>query len=274
MMNLRGRVGRWAVVVALSMIAARGATAETVEIYAAGSLRTTVEALAKEAGPLANVEIKSTFGGSGILRQRIEGGEQPDLFLSADTKSPQTLAEQGRAIVPVIAFARNRMCLVARKSVGVTQGNLVDRMLAKDVRLKTSTPVADPSGDYAMAIFDRIDASRPGAGHLLRDKAQAPADSLNATSPMAGHSAGASLFLNNQIDMTVTYCSAAPDLEKEVPDLVILPFPAELEPQPVYGLAVLSTKASAMRIALYLLSEKGQAIVARSGLLPILDAAR
>jgi molybdate transport system substrate-binding protein len=202
-MIVRARVECFLLLLAVSVSAAAQG-AETVEIYAAGSLRHVVEALATEAGPLANVEIKPTFGGSGALRQRIEGGETPDLFLSADTKSPQSLAERGRTIVPVVDFARNRMCLVARRSVGITERNLVDRMLAKDVRLKTSTPVVDPAGDYAMAIFDRIDASRPGAGRLLRDKAQALADSLTAAPPLAGHSAGASLFLNSQIDTMVT----------------------------------------------------------------------
>ncbi len=270
-----GRIGSLLValtlaVVATSMAATPSAAAETIEIYAAGSLRTTVEALAKEAAPLFDIEVKSTFGGSGTLRQRIEGGEAPDLFLSADMGSPRKLADGGRTIVPAVAFARNRMCLVARQSVGVTPENLIDRMLAKDIRIRTSTPIADPGGDYAMAIFDRIDAVRPGAGQILRDKAQRLRDSLNTTPPTPA----ASLFLSNQIDMMVSYCSGAPAIEKQVPGLTTIAIPPELEPQPVYGMAVLSSKPSAMRLALFLLSEKGQAIVKSSGLLPILDAPR
>src|SRR4029079_11478726 len=125
----------------------------------AGSLRGIVADLAREASAF-NVEIKATFGGSGSLRERIEKGEKPDLFMSADVGSPQKLESQGRTVVPAIAFARNRMCIVSRKSAGVTASNLIDRMLAADVRVKTSTPVADPSGDYAWAIFDRIETLR------------------------------------------------------------------------------------------------------------------
>jgi ABC-type molybdate transport system substrate-binding protein len=275
MIVLRWRVERLRAVVACGAIAvgmvATDAVAETVEIYAAGSLRTAVEALVKQAVLGADVELKPTFGGSGILRQRIEAGEHPDLFLSADMASPRKLAEAGRAIVPVVPFARNKMCLVARRSVSLTGANLVDRMLAGGLRLKTSTPVADPAGDYAMAIFDRIDASRPGAGRILRDKAQSLMDASAAMPPVAGHSVGASLFLNNQIDMMVTYCSATQSIEKEVPELATVAFPPELEPRPVYGLALLSTKPGAMRLALFLLSVDGQAIVAQAGLLPILD---
>jgi molybdate transport system substrate-binding protein len=252
--------------------AGTNATAETVEVYAAGSLRTTVEALARHVAATADIDVKPTFGGSGTLRQRIEAGESPDLFLSADMAAPRKLADAARTLVPVVPFARNRMCLVARRSTGLTPENLTDIMLAKDLRLKTSMPVADPGGDYAMAIFDRIDGVRRGAGQILRDKAQAQMTTMPAA--LAGHSAGAALFLGNQIDLMVTYCSGATALASEVPELATVAFPPELTPEPIYGMAVLSMKPGALRLALFLLSEKGQAIVAEAGLLPIIEAAR
>jgi molybdate transport system substrate-binding protein len=257
--------------VAFGTVADAGAAEvpETVEIYSAGSLRTAVEALVKRAAP--DIEIRPTFGGSGLLRERIESGEHPDLFLSADMGSPLKLARAGRTVVPVVAFARNRMCLVARKSAGVTSGNLIDRMLAPDLRLKTSTPIADPAGDYAMAIFDRIDAARPGAGRMLRDKARRVFEKAKALPPVTGLSGVASLFRDGRIDLMVTYCSAAPALQKEVVDLTALPFPPGLDPGPVYGMAVLSARPAALRVALLLLSEDGQAILAQAGLLPLIE---
>jgi molybdate transport system substrate-binding protein len=258
---------------AFAMVASAAAHAETVEIYSAGSLRGVVGDLAKEAGPALDVELKPSFGGAGAMRQRIEGGEKPDLFLSADMGSPRKLEAEGRTAVPVVAFARNRMCVVSRRSMGVTAANLVDRMLAKGVRVKTSTPGADPAGDYAWAIFDRVDAMRPGSGEVLRQKAQSV---MNATVPAAspGQSPTAALFASRQIDLSITYCSAAGALEKERPELASLPVPPELDPHPVFGLAVLSTNPNALRLALFLLSEKGQAVVAKNGLLPLLDAPR
>jgi molybdate transport system substrate-binding protein len=244
------------------------AAGEIVEIYSAGSLRGIVADLAREASAF-NVEIKATFGGSGSLRERIEKGEKPDLFMSADVGSPQKLESQGRTVVPAIAFARNRICIVSRKSAGVTASNLIDRMLAADVRVKTSTPVADPSGDYAWAIFDHIDTLRPGAGAKLKEKAQGL---MNVSADAAaGQSATAALFLGKKIDMSITYCSAWPALEKEVPDLTSLVVPPQLDPHPVDGMAVLSDRPQALRIALFLLSQKGQAIIAQEGLVPLLD---
>lgn len=241
--------------------------ADPVQILAAGSLRGVVSDLAA-AGNAVRIEVRSDFGGSGLLRERIEKGAKADLFLSADLGSPRKLQTLGRTVLPVIAFARNRMCIVSRGSAGVTQENLVDRLLAKGIRVKTSEPIADPSGDYAWAIFDRIEAARPGAGAKLKEKAQA---NMNVTAPPAapGQSAAAALFAASLIDLSITYCSASAGLAKEIPSLVSLEVPPALDPRPVYGLAVLSDRPEVLRLALLLLSEEGQALIARNGLVPI-----
>lgn len=242
----------------------------TVEIFSAGSLRGVVGELATEAAADYGIEVKPTFGGSGSLRERIEKGESPDLFLSADVNSPRKLAQEGRTLVPAIPFARNRMCVISRRAAGVTATNLVDRMLAKEVRLKTSTPIADPAGDYAWAIFDRIEALRPGSGTILKAKAQALMK-VTVTPTNANQSAMAALFASKQIDMSITYCSGVATLEKEVSELTSLVVPAQLDPHPLYGIAVLSNKPQAQKLALFLLSEKGQAIIASQGLVPLTE---
>jgi molybdate transport system substrate-binding protein len=252
-------------------IAAAQTEKETVEIFSAGSLRGVVGELAKEAAATYNIDVKPSFGGSGSLRERIEKGESPDLFMSADVGSPRKLATQGRTVVPAIPFARNRMCIISRRSAGVTAANLIDRMLAKGVRLKTSTPIADPAGDYAWAIFDRIEALRPGKGAVLKEKAQA-AMNLTATPGTPNQSPAVALFAAKQIDMSITYCSASAALEKEAPDLTILVVPPQLDPHPLYGVAVLSNKPQAQKLALFLLSEKGQAIIASQGLVPLTES--
>ena len=256
-------------VTGISGLSQARAAEEAVEIYSAGSLRGVVADLAKEASAF-HIEIKATFGGSGSLRERIENGEKPDLFMSADVGAPQKLESQGRTVVPAIAFARNRMCIVSRQSAGVTASNLIDRLLSDNVRVKTSTPVVDPSGDYAWAIFDRIETPRPGAGARLKEKAQRLMNVSAAASP--GQSASAALFVAKKIDMSITYCSAWPALEKEVSDLTGLVVPPQLDPHPVDAIAVLSNRPQAMRVALFLLSQRGQAIIAQQGLVPLFDA--
>jgi molybdate transport system substrate-binding protein len=257
-----------------AMAAATGAAQpEPLVIFAAGSLRGVVTELAAQAGPALGVEVQSSFGGSGAMRERIEKGDAADLLMSADLASPRKLEAQGRTTVPIIAFARNRMCIVSRRGAGVTAANLIDRMLADGTRLKTSTPIADPSGDYAWSIFQKIDTLRPGAQATLERKAQASMN-LSAKPATPTQSAAAALFAANAIDMSITYCSGFAALAKEMPELTSLVVPPQLDPHPIYGVAVLSAKPQALRLALFLLSEKGQAIIANQGLVPLTDPAQ
>ncbi|HYM27783.1 MAG TPA: substrate-binding domain-containing protein [Steroidobacteraceae bacterium] len=269
-MNPRPTTALLAAAATLASMLAGAAPADTVEIYSAGSLRVVWTEVAAQAGPALNIEVKPTFGGSGLLRERIEKGERPDLFTSADLGSPRKLEAEGRTVLPVAALARNRMCVVSRRGAGVTTANLIDRLLAKGVRLRTSTPVADPAGDYAWAIIDRIEALRPGAAAVLKAKAEASMN-LHAESASPGQNPMAALFATKQIDMVITYCSGVDSLTQDAAELVALPVPDKLDPHPVYGLAILSDRPAALRLALYLQSEKGQAIIARAGLVPLTE---
>jgi molybdate transport system substrate-binding protein len=257
----------------LLVLAAGTVRAETVTIFSAGSLRGVVSELTTQLAATFGIEVQPSFGGSGSLRERIEKGEKPDLLLSADLGAPRKLESQGRTVVPTVAFARNRLCVVSRRTAGVTSSNFIDRMLEAKASVRTSTPIADPSGDYAWALFDRIDAQRPGAAATLKAKAQAVMNAV-ATPTSPSQSAAAALFAAKQIDMSITYCSGVAALEKEVPELASVEVPPDLDPHPIYGIAVLTTKPAAMRVALFLLSEKGQAIIARQGLVPLVDMPR
>src|SRR5215469_6050877 len=135
-------------------------------ILAAGSLRGFLtEHAAAEGGARELV-----FGPAGLLRERIEAGEECDLFLSASMQHPRALA--ARAGSRAVCFARNRLVGVARREVGLRPDSFLERLLAPATKLGTSTPVADPSGDYAIAMFDRAEKLRAGAGDALRRKAR------------------------------------------------------------------------------------------------------
>jgi molybdate transport system substrate-binding protein len=162
------------------------------------------------------------------------------------------------------------MCIVSRRDAGISATNLIDRLLARGVRVKTSTPVADPSGDYAWAIFERIEAQRPGAGAALKQKAQASMD-VSAPAGSTAQHPYAALFAARLIDVAITYCSGVPAMRKDVPELDSFAVPARLDPHPQDGMAVLSARPEALRVALFLFSAQGQAIIAREGLVPLTE---
>jgi molybdate transport system substrate-binding protein len=257
-----------AAIMAGMMTQVESVRAAPVKIYAAGSLKAAMEALIKESGAPADGFAEPVFGPAGLLRERLSKGEPADLFASADMAQPIHLAEKDTHIL-VVPFAANLMCLVSKASAGITAANVLSRMLSPDFRLATSTPGADPGGDYAVAMFDKADQIRPGSGAILRSKAQHLLGGPTTMVPVAGRSPAASIFVANQADALVYYCSAAPALLKDVGGLVSLPLPETLEVHPTYGMAILSDKAEAARFALFVVSLKGQAILARFGFLPV-----
>jgi ABC-type molybdate transport system substrate-binding protein len=251
----------------LAMISAQ-ALADPLKIFAAGSLTTAftemVHAFPAPAGTIA----PPVFGPSGVLRERIEHGEPADLLASADLEQPRTLARE-RGDRPVVMFTRNRLCALARARLGLTTDNLLDKLLDPSVRMATSTPHADPAGDYAWAVFARAEAVHSGAQAILEAKALQLFGGRNTPPLVPGHGAAQGIFLADRADVMLGYCSGAGPVTREIPDLTIVSLPPALTVGPAYGLIVLSDDPVAARFALFVLSEQGQAILLKYGFDPI-----
>ena len=99
--------------------------------------------------PYSGNTVQLTFGPSGTLKDQIASGAKADVFASANLQHPQALHDAGKS-GPVVLFARNKLCALATPLLKVTSDNLLDRMLDGEVKLAISTPLADPSGDYAL----------------------------------------------------------------------------------------------------------------------------
>src|SRR5271168_2575309 len=153
----------------VSMISLAGA--EGLRVLAAGSLREVMGEIGERYKEATATTVTAAFGPSGLMRERIEKGEHVDLFASADMGHPLKLLHDGRA-TRVAMFVRNTLCGVAVSRVGLTTANFIDRLLDPSVKLGTSTPNADPAGDYTWAMFNRIDALHPGSYTILDKKAQ------------------------------------------------------------------------------------------------------
>ena len=268
------RERRWMPLIALMIgmfWSSEKAMASPLQIYAAGSLKAAMQALVAASGLPTGDVAEPVFGPAGLLRERLSKGEKADLFASADMAQPNRLAAADPTI-RIVPFAHNRMCIASKPALGLTATNLLDRLLEPSVRLATSTPGVDPGGDYAMAVFDKADGVKPGAGTVLRSKALRLLGTPNAMVVMAGRSPAATIFLGDKADALLYYCSGIPALLKEVDGLVGLPLPDTLEVHPTYGLAILSDNPNAASFGLFMVSTKGQQILARFGFLPIARA--
>ncbi|MYL85031.1 solute-binding protein [Desulfovibrio aerotolerans] len=243
------------------------ASEPTVEVYAAGSLRQAMTAMAQAFEKTAGIAVKTTFGPSGVLRERIEKGERPDMLASADFSSPQTLHKAGLAWQTVL-FTRNKLCATGRDSLGLTPDTVLARLLDPAVRLGTSTPKADPAGDYAWKMFELAETVKPGSAKLLSAKADMIVGGPNNSAPVNGKHPVAAAFADGKVDMFLGYCSA--NLPQTVPGLVQVHLPPALSVQADYGLALLKNASPDARLfALFILSLDGQKILAEHGFAPV-----
>ena len=146
---------------------------EELHVLAAGSLREVMGEIEEHYKKATGTTVTAEFGPSGLLRERVEKGEHVDLFASADMGHPLKLLQDGRAI-RVAMFTRNTLCGVAVPQVGLTTENFLDRLLDPAVKLGTSTPKADPAGDYTWG--DVLSCRRDPPGQLRDPQRQGAAD--------------------------------------------------------------------------------------------------
>ena len=248
------------IVAAVFAVTLTPAVAQDVSLFAAGSLKAALSDVAADFSASTGTAVATAFGPSGLMRERIEAGETAHVFASANMRHPQTLADADKGGT-VTLFARNRLCGLARPEVAVTSDTLLDVMLAEDIRLGTSTPKADPSGDYAFALFDKS-----GHAEALRDKALQLTGGPDSATPPQGRNTYAWVLDSDQADVFLTYCTNAVLARKEVPGLQIVPIPEALSVGADYGLIVLNdAPAGAQALADYILSPEGQAVLADYG---------
>ena len=205
----------------------------------------------------------------GFCGREFEKGEQADLLASADIGHPLALQKEGRA-TRVTMFTRNKLCGFATPKTGLTTANFVDRLLDPAVRLGTSTPKADPGGDYTWAMFQRIGALHPGSYAILDKKAQKIVGDPANNAPVGGKDPVVAAFAAERIDLFIGYCSGAKRLLLQLPELQVAEVPPVIANGPEYGLAILKgADPRTPDFALFMLSPISQQIFADYGFAPV-----
>jgi ABC-type molybdate transport system substrate-binding protein len=253
---------------------AQAQDAATVRLHAAGSLRSAMLEIAQAFTAAHGITVTAVFSSSGLLRERFEKGEAGDVFASADMGNPQKLAQEGKA-GPVVLFTRNRLCAIARPGFALATDTLLATMLDPNTKLGTSTPKADPSGDYAWEVFRKADAVKPGSRAQLEAKAlqltggptsAQPPDNMN---PYTWH------LKEGRADLFLAYCTGAREVEAQLPGAKTVALPAALATGADYGLTIVkgADAGKASLLAMFILSTDGQKILAKYGFdAPLLTA--
>lgn len=244
------------------------ATQETVLLHAAGSLSRALDEVNKAFEASSGIKVQPKYGPSGLLRDEIAGGAKAEVFASANMEHPQSLANTNKA-GPVTMFARNRLCALVKPGLAVTPATLLDKMLDPAVKLGTSTPKADPSGDYAFESFGRADKIKPGAGAMLEKKALQLTGGPNSPPPPKDRSVYGKVVADGEADIFLTYCTNAIVAQRENPGQQVVALPEELAVGADYGLTIVAgASPNAAKLAAFILGPEGRKILASYGFAP------
>ncbi len=240
-------------------------TSNPIHLFAAGSLKDALAEAAKAFETAGGEKVETRFGPSGLLKDEIAGGAAADVFASANLAHPQALHDAGKS-GPVTRFARNTLCALVRPELDVTPATLLDVMLDPAVKLGTSTPLADPSGDYAFEVFRKAGVIRPGAGPMLTRKARQLTGNTTSAAPPTGRSPYGWHVAEGRADIFLTYRTNALAAQAQNPGQQLVELPDALSVGADYGLAVMTdAPQAAHHFAAFIVSDQGQEILARYG---------
>ncbi|WP_026792884.1 substrate-binding domain-containing protein [Pleomorphomonas oryzae] len=235
-----------------------------IRVFAAGSLRHALPAIIEAFNDETGLAASLSLGPAGLLRERIEAGEPFDLFASANMAHPHRLAATGVAEAPT-CFAHNRLCVIARAELGLTEANFLSVLANPSLRIGTSTPGDDPAGDYAFEMLDRVEAERPGLG--LKQRARQLVGGRN-TPPLPPNRGSGWAVTEGLVDLMVSYWSNA-RLSADDPAFSIVAVPPALAPAIDYGVALAAGAGEGPRRLLgFLLSDRGRSILIATGFQP------
>jgi molybdate transport system substrate-binding protein len=252
------RFARWGRMVAAvgAIVAAplAGAfAAEPVTVFAAASLKETVEKIAAEWKAETGTEVRLSFAGSSALAKQIEEGAPADVFISADLKWMDHLDKAGKIKSDTrINLLGNRIVLVAPKdttqSVAIAAGFPLVGLLG-DGHLAMANVDAVPAGTYGKAALEKL-----GVWDSVKDKV-AQAENVRAALLLVSRSE-APLGIVYETDARVD------------PSVKVLDrFPEDSHPAIVYPAAVTADAANAEAASFlaYLQATKAHAIFTEAG---------
>lgn len=242
---------------------------EALVLYGAGSLREAMSEIAVFSTRQHGLPVKTEFGASGRMRERIENGDAVDVFTSADIGHARKLVQDGRASIMAM-FAQNALCLLAPSRLGlVARDAAIETMLRPDLRIGVSPPRIDPLGDYTVQLFEKVQGDRPDNRATLAGRSVV-LDNPPGSPPAKSGDYVLDALAERRVDVAVVYCSGRSRYARLSDDVAMVGLPEDLQVGPQYGLAVMTdAKPGALQLAFTILSPDGQAILAKHGFKPV-----
>lgn len=236
-------------------------------LLAAGSLKGAFVPLLARFHQLTGIAIEAHFAPAGLLRERIEAGERCSVFASANSQHPQALQQAGLA-GECWPFAANQLMLTVRRTAASDEADWLTLLCDPQLRLATSTPGCDPSGDYTWQLFERIEAGYPGAGRRMMARARQLVGGRGSLQVPPGSTAGAWLIGEGLADLFIGYAHYVGQMAAgDALRTVAIPPPWNVRAD--YYLTQTEESAGAQRLSRFILGDEGQSYLRAAGFLPV-----
>ncbi|MHB8232934.1 MAG: molybdate ABC transporter substrate-binding protein [bacterium] len=240
------------------------ASAATLRIMAADALPkpvTEIGNIFKKEHP--GIKIDYDFLGAGVLKGDIEEGAPCDIFLSANRKFQKQLRKKGfLKSYRIFAYDYLAAATPYNNPANVTKSNLIQKLMDANVTLATSSPHADPAGDYTWKMFGIIDKQIPGAFEKITDH--------------ANHLLDAALVMpvleSGNTDLGILYASQLLELKRSGAKINIIPIPNKYNTKAKFTASVLNQskyKPLSEEFIKLLFSKKGKKILSYWGFSPV-----
>ena len=209
------------------------ATAASLTVYAAGSLREAFTAAAPTFTKRTGIGVSLNFAGSDVLATQIEQGAPADVFASANTTQMRLVVDAGLGDGPPRIFAKNRIVLITPKAnpgrvIGFTD---LTRPGTKVVLAETSEPV----GIYAREAFKKMAGHGYSADFADAVERNVVSNEMNEKAVVAKISLG-------EGDAGVVYSTdVIPEIAAQVN---VVSFPADVTPDIIYPIVALKNAAN------------------------------
>lgn len=235
-------------------LAAPAAAQETITVFAAASMKNALDDVNAAFAKTGNARVTASYAASSALAKQIEQGAPADVFVSADLKWMDYLAER-KLIKPDtrVTLLGNRLVLIAPKA------SRLDRVaigpgfdlagLAGDGRIAVADVRAVPAGLYAKAALEKLGAWKAAEPKL------AQAENVRAT---------LAFVARGETPLGIVYETDA-RIEPKVK--IVGTFPADAYPPITYPVAASasSTKSSVSKYLGFLRGKQARDIFERYG---------
>jgi molybdate transport system substrate-binding protein len=213
--------------IAVLMAGAINARAESLNIFAAASMKTALDQIAEQWKSKTDGALVTTYGSSGTLAKQIEQVAPADIFISADLAWMDELAKQ-KLIKPESRknLAGNSLVLVSAKNANLkvkleAPSNFAEVLGTEKLVLADIKSV--PAGKYAKAALDQLGLWNSLESHVVMQD--------NVRSAL-------SLVARGEAKLGVVYGS---DAKSEAKVEIVASFPESTHPAIIYPAAIIAS---------------------------------